>query len=131
MFFPFAPLRGGLIARKNKTKHMVMMAKEMIEKKVVLGFIIPKEVKYFKDKLDKVKPGGNFMILGGGDIIFPNLLAVSVISEGFLKALVVIIFSLIGTLLSYWIFTREKKPIPALPPIALFSIVGYLITLFF
>jgi presenilin-like A22 family membrane protease len=113
-----------------KTKHMVLMVKEMIDKKVVLGFIIPKELKYFKDGLDKVKPAGNFMILGGGDVVFPNLLAVSVIPFGFLKALIVVFFALTGLLFTYWIFVKEKEPIPALPPIAMLSIFGYLITLF-
>jgi len=116
-----------------KTKHMIAIAKNMIEKKVILGFIIPKELKYFNGKLKEVKPGGNFFILGGGDVVFPNLLAVSLIPSGFLKALIVIIFSLIGSLASYWLFAnqKEKEPIPALPPIALFSIVGYLLTLLF
>jgi len=114
-----------------KTKHMVLMAKEMIEKKVILGFIIPKEIKYFKDDLSNIKPGGNFMILGGGDVVFPGLLAVSVIPAGISKALIIALFSLIGSFFSYWLFTKEKEPIPALPPIALFAIVGYLITLLF
>ena len=115
-----------------KTKHMVLMAKDMIEKKVILGFIIPKEIKYFKDNFKKIRPGGNFMILGGGDIIFPNLLVVSLIPQSSLKAVVVLIFSLFGLFFSYWLFAtqKEKKPIPALPPIALFSIVGYFLTLF-
>ena len=120
-----------------KTKHMILMAKEMIEKKVILGFIIPKEVKYFKDRLAQIKgPNGypgNFMILGGGDIIFPSLLAVSVIPSGFLNSLIIVLFSFLGSLVSYWLFVQqtEKDPIPALPPIALFSIIGYLITLLF
>ncbi|KKQ21272.1 MAG: hypothetical protein US35_C0027G0003 [Parcubacteria group bacterium GW2011_GWA2_37_10] len=122
-----------------KTKHMIKMAKEMIEKKVVLGFIIPKKIKYFKDKLTNVKPGGNFFILGGGDVVFPNLLAVSVVPSGILKALTIIIFSLVGSLFSYWLFANQKdpltgsgqsnEPIPALPPVALFAIVGYFISL--
>ncbi len=116
-----------------KTKHMVLMAKEMIEKKVILGFIIPKEIKYFKENFKEVKPGGNFMILGGGDIIFPNLLVASVAPSGILKPLIVVLFSLVGSFFSYWLFAsqKEKNPIPALPPIAFFAIVGYLITLFF
>lgn len=114
-----------------KTKHMVQMAKDMIDKKVIFGFVIPKELKYFKEGLNKVKPGGNFMILGGGDVVFPALLAVSVIPQGFLKALVIIAFSLFGSFLAYWIFTRGKEPIPALPPIAFSAIFGYLLTLLF
>jgi len=114
-----------------KTKHMVVMAKEMIDRKVILGFIIPKDVKFFKEKLDKVKPGGNFLILGGGDIVFPNLLAVSVVPFGFLKAFVIVLFSLIGSLFSYWIFINQKnkEPIPALPPVALFTVIGYFVAL--
>lgn len=108
---------------------MVAMAKEMIEKKVIFGFIIPKELKYFKDGLDKVKPASNFMILGGGDVIFPSLLAISVIPQGFLQALIIIVFSLAGLFLTYWIFSKEKESLPALPPIAFCSILGYLITL--
>jgi presenilin-like A22 family membrane protease len=114
-----------------KTKHMLLMAKEMIEKKVILGFIIPKEIKYFEEKLKEVKPGGNFMILGGGDVVFPNLLAVSVIPSGVSKALIIVLFSLCGSFFSYWLFAiqKDKEPIPALPPVALFSIIGYFITL--
>jgi presenilin-like A22 family membrane protease len=127
-----------------KTKHMVLMAKEMIEKKVILGFIIPKDLKFFKDKLKEIRVGPvarasreagapdlrNFMILGGGDVVFPNLLAAAVIPSGILKALIIVLFSLIGSFFSYYIFMREKEPIPALPPVALFAIIGYLITLF-
>ena len=116
-----------------KTKHMILMAKEMIEKKVILGFIIPKELKFFKDNFKNIKIGGNFMILGGGDVVFPGLLAASVIPSGIYKSLIIVLFSLVGCFFSYWLFStqKEKNPIPALPPIAFFSIVGYLITLFF
>jgi len=124
-----------------KTKHMVLMAKDMIEKRVVFGFIIPKELKYFSEKLSKISLGSNFMILGGGDVVFPNLLAVSVVPFGFTKALVVVFFSLIGSFLSYWILINQndstgnqkqnKEPIPALPPVALLAILGYFLTLLF
>jgi len=115
-----------------KTKHMVLMAKEMIEKKVILGFVIPKDFKYFLDKLKEVKLGGNFMIIGGGDVVLPSLLAVSMVPFGFYMALIIMIFSLGGSLLSYWLFVKQadKEPIPALPPIALLSIIGYFVTLF-
>lgn len=119
-----------------KTEHMVMIAKDMIDKKVILGFIIPKELKHFKDRLKNFKLGGNYMILGGGDIVFPSLLAVSIVPYGILRSLLIVLFSLAGVFVSYWIFTTQKapkgqlQPIPALPPIALFTIMGYLITLF-
>ena len=118
-----------------KTKHMIVMAKEMIEKKVIMGFIIPKDFKVFNTKLKDLKIGDNVMILGGGDVVFPGLLAVSVVPFGFLKAFIIVFFSLAGTFFTYWLFTAQKEidghiePIPALPPVALFAIIGYFATL--
>ena len=118
-----------------KTKHMILMAKEMIDKKVILGFIIPKDFNYFKAELKEIKTGGNFMILGGGDVVFPSLLAVSIIPFGFINALLIVLFSLVGLFFTYYLFITQKskegspEPIPALPPIALCAIIGYFITL--
>ena len=70
------------------------------------------------------------MILGGGDIVFPLILCVSLTPQGVLKPLIVAFFAALGLGLSFYLFTSQKtrKPIPALPPIALFSIIGFLIT---
>jgi len=113
-----------------KTKHMVKMAKEMIESRAILGLVIPPNIFGFQESLEKIEPGKKFLILGGGDIVFPLLLCVSLVSRGIFDSLIVAIFSLIGLFFSFWIFTHQKvrQPIPALPPIAFFSIVGYLIT---
>jgi len=113
-----------------KTKHMIKMAKEMIESGAILALVIPSNILDFKVNLAEVKPGGRFLILGGGDVVFPLILVVSLIPEGILNSLIVAIFSLIGLFVSFWIFISQKvrQPIPALPPIALFSIIGYLIT---
>jgi len=114
-----------------KTKHMVKMAKEMIEHQAILALVIPRKVSDFKGRLEEIKTGGKFLILGGGDIAFPLLFCVSLIRQDILSSLIVAVFSLIGLFFSYLIFTSQKikRPIPALPPIALFSILGFLITL--
>jgi presenilin-like A22 family membrane protease len=116
-----------------KTKHMVEMAKEMVKSRAILGLVIPPDISGFKESLDGVKPGGKFMVLGGGDIVFPLLLCSSLVPFGILKPLVVSFFSLAGFLFSSWFFVSQKKrkPIPALPPIAFFSIIGFLITRLF
>lgn len=113
-----------------KTKHMVKMAKEMIEHQAILALVIPREAAGFKGELKGIKAGGKFLILGGGDIAFPLLLCASLIPRGIVPSLIVAVFSLIGLLLSYLIFTSQKikKPIPALPPITLFSVLGFSIT---
>lgn len=113
-----------------KTKHMVKMAKEMIKKEVILGFVVSLSLSDFSEKIEKVKPGGQFLILGGGDVAFPLLLAASLVRESILSSLIVVGFSLLGLFLSFLLFSFQKvrAPIPALPPIALFSVIGYLIT---
>ena len=106
------------------------MVKEMVEAKAILGLILPSKISDFKINLKEVSPGGKFLILGGGDIIFPLILCVSLASQGIFKSLIVSVFATIGLALSFYLFISQKtrKPIPALPPIALFSIIGYLIT---
>jgi len=113
-----------------RTKHMVKMAKEMISSGAILGIIVPQNILDFKEELREVRPGGRFLILGGGDIAFPLLFSASLISQGILNSLIVAGFSLIGLFSGFYFFIRQKKckPIPALPLIAIFSIVGYIIT---
>ena len=113
-----------------KTKHMVRMAKAMLESRAILAIVIPPNIFGFRESLEKIQPGGKFLILGGGDIAFPLIFSVSLIPSGIFNSLIVALFSLIGLFASFWFFTKQKerKPIPALPPIALFSIIGYLIT---
>ena len=113
-----------------KTKHMVEMAKEMIKSRAILGLVIPPNIFGFSESLKNIKIGGKFLVLGGGDIVFPLLLCSSLIPFGLLKSLIVGFFSLIGLSVSFYLFLSQKKrrPIPALPPIALFSIIGFLIT---
>jgi presenilin-like A22 family membrane protease len=114
-----------------KTKHMIKMAKGMIESGAILGLILPPTISGFKANLKEVSPGGRFLILGGGDIIFPLILCVSLIPQGILPSLIVAFFATLGLASSFYLFISQKvrKPIPALPPIALFSIIGFLITL--
>jgi len=113
-----------------KTKHMVVMAKEMLQEGVIIGLILPHNLSDYKTPLSQVKPGGErFFVLGGGDITFPLLLCCSILYQGLINSLIVAGFALIGFAFSFLIFSRQKtpRPIPALPPIALFSIIGYAI----
>lgn len=110
---------------------MIKMAKAMIESRAILGLVIPPDIFGFGEGLEKIHPGGKFLILGGGDVVFPLLFCVSLIPFGILNSLIVAFFSLVGLFVSFYFFIQQKarQPIPALPPIALFSIIGYLLTL--
>lgn len=112
-----------------KTKHMIKMAKSMLGKGAIMGLISPQKISGFLEDSRKIKPGENFLILGGGDVIFPLIFSASLLSQGIGDALIVSFFSLMGLVLSFsiFVFARKRQPIPALPPIALLSIIGYII----
>jgi presenilin-like A22 family membrane protease len=109
---------------------MVKMAKDMIEAGTILGLVFPFEPVGFLKSTNEVKPGeGKFLILGGGDVAFPLIFSVSLIKIGIWKSFLVAFFSLLGLFANFllFIFQKERKAIPALPLISLFSIIGYLI----
>ena len=106
-----------------KTKHMVKMAQEMVNQRAILGIVVPQTMSDWFDSLKNIQSGGKFMILGAGDIIFPLILAVSA------NSFIIVVFSLLGLLLGFYIFKKNSKPMPALPAIAIFSIIGYLVTI--
>jgi len=116
-----------------KTRHMIKMAKAMSEVGAMPGLILPSNISGFRAPLSNINSKERSLILGSGDIAFPLFLSISLIEEGILKSITVAFFALLGLVASFWIFFRQKerKAIPALPPIALFSIIGYLITLLF
>lgn len=114
-----------------KTKHMIKIAKETAEGGVILGFVAPQKFSDLVTSLREIKIGGKFLILGSGDVISPLLLVVSLLPQNIFNAFLVAIFSFLGLFVSFFIFISQKirSPMPALPPIALFSLFGYLLTL--
>jgi len=112
-----------------KTKHMVKMAKSMMEAGVITAFFIPLKIRFLLRKTKEIQTGKDFVILGGGDIAFPLLFALSTLKTSLFTAAIISLFSLLGLSLSYFVFIlqKERRPMPALPPIALFAIIGYII----
>lgn len=118
---------------------MVWMAEKLSESTALPAFVFPRKITDWKLHLKNVRVGDlkekeseerEYSILGGGDIGFPLMLAVSVLFESNLvEASIVGIFALIGIISAFLIqlFWLKGKPMPALPPIAFFSLVGYLI----
>jgi len=116
-----------------KTKHMVKMAKAMIAGRAIFAMIYPEHWHGFKSHLDKAHPGEGFMMLGTGDFVFPIIMATSAFSISAVAAWTVLTVSLLGLLLMHLIFSLQKvrRPMPALPPLAAFAIIGFLIAIFF
>lgn len=112
------------------TKHMVKMFKGLLERGVIVALIIPFEYKNILKNLKEIKPKDKFMFLGTGDLALPTVFVVSAYLENWVLALGAILGSLVGVYLTQTIFfIGRKRPIPALPPIATCTIIGYAIAL--
>ncbi len=116
-----------------KTKHMVKMFRKMAEKGAVFAIIAPNKWRGFLVGLAKVQPGAEFIYLGTGDLVFPIIFAVSALRNGLLSSVLIIIGALLGVLSInfYFYFKKEKKAFPALPPITVGCVIGYLVSLLF
>lgn len=119
------------IAAVYWTKHMVALARGMVESGAIFGFIIPFDFKDFFHHSGEArqKIGEKFMILGSGDIGLPIVMASSVAVISVNQALIVGFFSILGLFLTHLIFVNQttRRPMAALPPIATLTIIGYLI----
>jgi len=113
-----------------KTRHMVRMASEMMETKIILGLIIPPKISDLKIDLRKVEFKGRFLILGGGDVGFPLMFCANLTKINLFSALIVAFFSLFGLFLNFYLLSKQKTshPLPALPSLSFFLIIGYLLT---
>lgn len=112
------------------TGQMVKMFKAMLAQKLILALTIPSEPKGLTTKISEVELGKGFIFLGTGDLALPMALAVSVLRESLTSALFVLFGSLIGLIFLSFYFLKERRPLPALPPIITGAFLGYLISLF-
>jgi presenilin-like A22 family membrane protease len=122
---------------------MVWMADKLSESASLPAFIFPKKLSDWRLKLKAVQVGElqkeesekrEHTILGGGDIGFPMMLAVSVyFKDGLAGAILVGAFALIGLMGAFLIQSiwLKGKPMPALPPIAILSLIGFLTATYF
>ena len=122
---------------------MVWMADKLSETVSLPAFIFPKrpgdlalnlKVVQFNELRKEESAKREHTILGGGDIGFPLMLAVSVYyAYGLANAILVGAFATLGLMGAFLIqrIWLKGKPMPALPPIAALSLIGFLIVFFF
>ena len=118
-------------------RFMLWMADRLSQINALPALIIPKNYSEWnfnlkkREKIIEVNPvEREYSILGGGDIAFPCLLTASVyFSQGLKPAAIIAILGLLGLVSVYAIqaIIFKGKPMPALPPIAAFTLVGLLI----
>ncbi len=116
-----------------KTKHMIKLFKGLAERGVIMALIIPSKISNIWANLRQVKPGEEFLLLGTGDIAFPIIFAVSALKYSIWSSVAIILGALLGLSFIHFFFIakKERKPIPALPPIAVGSALGFFISLLF
>jgi presenilin-like A22 family membrane protease len=119
--------------------YMMWMARKLSESDTLPAFIVPRQNRLWGSNLmgsgiqqvfTTEAPERDFSLLGGGDLGFPLVFTASVYAAfGFQGALVIAIACLIGLVFAYvlQIFVLKGKPLPALPPISLVAIIGFLI----
>lgn len=103
------------------TKHMVYMAKALTKKPMAFTAAFPTKTKKYQ----------HIFQLGGGDLVIPLVLSVSVLNSfGFWSMIYCIAGSLTALLLLFsLVVKRPGRPLPALPPIAAGGAIGFVISL--
>jgi presenilin-like A22 family membrane protease len=121
---------------------MVWMVDRLSQTVTLPAFVYPRKIRDWALSLKTVrvdelveKPASDreYSLLGGGDIGFPLMLASSVyFGHGLSDAVVVGALALVGLMSAFLIqlVWLKGRPMPALPPIAFFSLVGLLIALY-
>ena len=115
-------------------RFMVWMADRLSQINALPALIIPKNYSEWnsnlkkRDKIIDLNPADReYSILGGGDIAFPCLLTASVyFAQCLTPGVIIAVFGLLGLVCVYVIqvIFLKGKPIPALPPIAIFTLIG-------
>ena len=118
-------------------RFMLWMADRLSQINALPALIIPKNYSEWnfnlkkREKIIEMNPAAReYSILGGGDIAFPCLLTASVyFAQGLAPAAIIAVLGLLGLVSVYVIqaIFLKGKPMPALPPIAAFTLVGLLI----
>lgn len=111
------------------TKHMVKMAKRLVEGGGLFALLVPIRPRALNLKLSQIEQKKEVFQLGTGDLVLPGIMAVSAARFGLGIGLAVLAGSLIGLSVNLMIFFKQDKPrpIPALPAPAAGAVLAYLL----
>lgn len=119
--------------------YMQWMARKLSESDTLPAFVVPRvradwnsslKGPSIKKLFSTERAEREFSVLGGGDIGFPLLLAISVLyTAGVVPGVTVAVFALLGLVAAYavHIVLMKGRATPALPPIFLLSFAGFLL----
>lgn len=121
------------IAAVYLTRHMVMMARKLLQQKAFFAIIVPTRLADWTARLDDVATDAGFSFLGTGDLVLPGLLvSTTAARHGGAAGIFVAVGATLGLMVVNILFLSQRRiaPMPALPPIALGAIVGYFLAIF-
>lgn len=115
----------------NKTKHMVTMFKNMVNKNVFFALIIPYRIVDYKHSIRLVEINQRYVFLGTGDIVVPLMIFIPSLLVDLSLAWNVFFGSFLGLIVLYiqFLLRDERKALPGLPPIVTGALIGYLLWL--
>lgn len=108
------------------TKHMVPLAHELIRRQASFAIFIPDRIRNYRAMISQVQPGSGFMILGGGDVVLPMILSISLSRVNMGAAIASVCGMLAGITLNHLLIVTRHHPIPALPLITIGGLLGAL-----
>ncbi len=112
-----------------RTKHMVKMFRDLSSHGVIFAFTLtPLSPRVLFSEATAEQRG---MLLGTGDIALPVMFALSALRNGPVQAVAALAGAALGYALMFMFFIAQPRraPIPALPPIALGSMLAYVFSL--
>lgn len=114
-----------------RTKHMVKMFREMTSRGVVMAFLLTPLTPGDLLAPASAGPERRGMLLGTGDVALPIMLSAAALRVGTVPAVASLAGAAAGFAAMYMLFLAQPKraPMPALPPIALGSILAYFLSL--
>lgn len=122
------------------TGHMVKMFKSTVALGTIFAMIVPLSIRSMLKPLSQVNSPGvesnnpqkQFVYLGGGDLAFPLIFVVSIAARmSIASAIYAALGAIIGLLVLNLMFMaqKERRPMAGMPPLAAFSILGFLVSL--
>ncbi|MBI2484385.1 hypothetical protein HYV71_04340 [Candidatus Uhrbacteria bacterium] len=108
------------------TKHMIPLAHALIERQASFVLFVPDRLRDFRAHISRVRPGSGFLIIGGGDLILPMILATSLTRVSLQASIASICGMLVGIAANHVLIVTRRQPIPALPLMVIGAVIGAL-----
>lgn len=112
-----------------RTRHMVGMARSLLERGATFALLVPSRLRGLRVPVREASVDKGFFVLGTGDLAMPTAFVAIAARSSLPVSVASAVGSVLGFLAMAAIFSTQKEPKPmaALPPIAAGTALGYLL----